>query len=89
VIALTVVASSGLSLQLSVGIAIGIAIGILIAQLGSPRVKRFAAAALVAIALVPTLSIVTRADNEFVITNPCKGLTPSDWEWWLFGCLWP
>jgi hypothetical protein len=28
-------------------------------------------------------------DGEFVITNPCKDLTPVDPMWWLVGCMWP
>lgn len=86
--ALTVMTWVGLSLQLSVGIAVGIAIGILIAQLGSARVKKFGIALVLVFTIATAFGHVMYAD-DFVILDPCKGLTPSDWQWYAYGCFWP
>ncbi len=80
----------GVSLQLAVGIAVGIAVGVLISQLRSPKVKKFTAIGLLLFSFLAFgIQHVIHADDDFVIQNPCKGLTPSDAEWWIYGCFWP
>ena len=76
-----------------VGIMVLIAVGVLLPHLGAYRpaketVKRTIAAVLVA-GMVGTIgATVARADEpEFVILNPCAGLTPADLGWWLHGCI--
>jgi hypothetical protein len=75
---------------LALGIGIIAAALVLIAHLARPKVQRFIAACALVCAFAGVARVVLRADEPgFVITNPCKGLTPSDLEWWIYGCMWP
>jgi uncharacterized membrane protein YccC len=74
----------------ALGLLLGLAVMVLVAHLTRPAVKRLVAAAILACAFSAVVNVIVRADDgDFVIANPCKNLTPSDWEYWFYGCMWP
>lgn len=44
--------------------------------------RRFVVALIVAL----VLACVVKASAQVMIPSGCKGLTPSDWEWWARQC---
>jgi hypothetical protein len=32
------------------------------------------------------LAFAPRAFAQVIVRNPCEGLTPSDWSYWVFSC---
>jgi hypothetical protein len=74
----------------ALGLGVAAALVVLIAHLARPKVQRCLAACLLVFLFVGIARVALRADDgDFVITDPCKGLTPSDWEYWAYGCFWP
>lgn len=77
---------------LALGVCIGLAVLVLIAHLARPAVKKFIAAMSFALAVSSVAAATVHADEGdggVVIGNICKDLTPSDWEYWVYGCMWP
>jgi len=74
------------------GLSVSMALAVLIAHLAAYRptkVKRVLVA-VVTIGILGTVgATVARADDEVVITDPCKNLTTSDPMYWVLGCFWP
>lgn len=73
------------------GMAVLIGLAVLVAHLANPKVKRLVTATLIAIALASVLGVVraSEEDDDFMMQDPCKKYTSSDWQWWAAGCMWP
>lgn len=89
IIAVVLHASSPL---LALGLAVTLAAAVLVAHWGAfrPPVKKMVAASLLLLALATVAVVpVVRAEDEFVMQDPCKKYTSSDWQWWAAGCFLP
>ncbi len=74
----------------ALGICVGLAVLVLVAHLARPAAKRLIAGVTFALALLLAHRPHQRAGAPgVVIMDICKGLTPSDWEYWAYGCFWP
>lgn len=72
------------------GIATLIGLAVIVATLANPKVKRLVSATLVAIVLASLLGVLrAQDDDDFMMEDPCKKYTSSDWQWWVAGCMWP
>lgn len=89
--ALVMVSAPGVPVMFAVGsMAITLAVLVLAAHLGAyrPKAKRVMAAALVALALA-FVTVRASEDDDFMMQDPCKKYTASDWQWWAAGCMLP
>ena len=75
-----------------VGLAVTIAVAVLAAHWGAyrPQVKRLIAASLTASVLVATVAApIVRAEDEFVMMNPCSQYEPWSAMWIYHLCMLP